>query len=200
MAPRGLIVGYDTRFASEDFAAAVAEVVAANGVKVVPVRLRDADADGQLGSAGQAGRRRSDDHVEPQPLALQRLQVQAGVRGQRVAGGGGAAGGAAGGDRGVGRGEADAAGGGAASRGCVELLRPAAGVSSRSSRSWSTWSRCGTPSFKVCVDAMYGSGQGYLPGLLAGGRLRGHRAARRAQPAVPGHRRAGADRAEPDRR
>ncbi len=30
---RGLIVGYDTRFASEDFAAAVAEVVAANGVK-----------------------------------------------------------------------------------------------------------------------------------------------------------------------
>lgn len=31
---RGLVVGYDTRFASEDFAAAVAEVVAANGIKV----------------------------------------------------------------------------------------------------------------------------------------------------------------------
>ncbi|MEE8420078.1 MAG: phosphoglucomutase/phosphomannomutase family protein [Dehalococcoidales bacterium] len=31
---RGLIVGYDTRFASEDFAAAVAEVVAGNGIKV----------------------------------------------------------------------------------------------------------------------------------------------------------------------
>jgi phosphomannomutase len=31
---RGLVVGYDTRFASEDFAAAVAEVVAGNGVKV----------------------------------------------------------------------------------------------------------------------------------------------------------------------
>jgi len=31
---RGLIVGYDTRFASENFAAAVAEVVAANGIKV----------------------------------------------------------------------------------------------------------------------------------------------------------------------
>jgi phosphomannomutase len=31
---RGLVVGYDTRFASEDFAAAVAEVVAAAGTKV----------------------------------------------------------------------------------------------------------------------------------------------------------------------
>ncbi|MCH7786557.1 MAG: phosphoglucomutase/phosphomannomutase family protein [Chloroflexi bacterium] len=32
LASRGLIVGYDTRFASEDFAAAVAEVTTANGV------------------------------------------------------------------------------------------------------------------------------------------------------------------------
>ena len=31
---RGLIVGYDTRFASEDFASAAAEVVAGNGIKV----------------------------------------------------------------------------------------------------------------------------------------------------------------------
>jgi len=34
IASQGLIVGYDTRFASEDFAAALAEVVAANGIKV----------------------------------------------------------------------------------------------------------------------------------------------------------------------
>jgi len=33
-ANRGLIVGYDTRFASEDFASAAAEVVAGNGIKV----------------------------------------------------------------------------------------------------------------------------------------------------------------------
>ena len=33
-ASRGLLVGYDTRFASEDFAAAVAEVLAANGIRV----------------------------------------------------------------------------------------------------------------------------------------------------------------------
>jgi alpha-D-glucose phosphate-specific phosphoglucomutase len=34
LADRGLVIGYDTRFASEDFAAAAAEVVAANGIKV----------------------------------------------------------------------------------------------------------------------------------------------------------------------
>jgi alpha-D-glucose phosphate-specific phosphoglucomutase len=34
LAQRGLIIGYDTRFASEDFAAAAAEVVAGNGIKV----------------------------------------------------------------------------------------------------------------------------------------------------------------------
>jgi alpha-D-glucose phosphate-specific phosphoglucomutase len=33
LAQRGLLVGYDTRFASEDFARAVAEVAAANGIK-----------------------------------------------------------------------------------------------------------------------------------------------------------------------
>src|SRR5437870_11230072 len=33
-ATRGIVVGYDTRFASEEFAAAVAEVLAANGVLV----------------------------------------------------------------------------------------------------------------------------------------------------------------------
>jgi alpha-D-glucose phosphate-specific phosphoglucomutase len=34
LAGRGLIIGYDTRLASEDFAAAAAEVAAANGIKV----------------------------------------------------------------------------------------------------------------------------------------------------------------------
>jgi phosphomannomutase len=33
LAHRGLIIGYDNRFASEDFAAAVAEVIAGNGIK-----------------------------------------------------------------------------------------------------------------------------------------------------------------------
>jgi len=33
IAPRGLVIGYDTRFASEHFAQACAEVIAANGIK-----------------------------------------------------------------------------------------------------------------------------------------------------------------------
>lgn len=33
-ADKGMVVGYDTRFASEHFAAAVAEVLAGNGIKV----------------------------------------------------------------------------------------------------------------------------------------------------------------------
>jgi len=41
LAERGMVVGYDTRFASEDFATAVAEVLAANGV---PVYLCDRPA------------------------------------------------------------------------------------------------------------------------------------------------------------
>jgi len=34
LSSRGLIIGYDTRFASEDFASAAAEVVAGNGIKI----------------------------------------------------------------------------------------------------------------------------------------------------------------------
>ena len=34
LASRGLVIGYDTRFASEDFASAAAEVIAGNGIKV----------------------------------------------------------------------------------------------------------------------------------------------------------------------
>lgn len=41
LAPRGLVVGYDTRFASEDFAAAATEVLAANNI---PVYLCDRPA------------------------------------------------------------------------------------------------------------------------------------------------------------
>ena len=35
IADKGLVIGYDTRFASEDFAAAAAEVLAGNGIKVL---------------------------------------------------------------------------------------------------------------------------------------------------------------------
>ncbi len=35
MAEKGIVIGYDTRFASEDFAAAAAEIIAGNGIKVL---------------------------------------------------------------------------------------------------------------------------------------------------------------------
>ncbi len=34
LAKHGLVIGYDTRFASRDFASAAAEVIAGNGIKV----------------------------------------------------------------------------------------------------------------------------------------------------------------------
>ncbi|HEY94073.1 MAG TPA: phosphoglucomutase/phosphomannomutase family protein [Dehalococcoidia bacterium] len=39
LAEKGLVIGYDTRFASEDFASAAAEVVAATGIKVYLCRV-----------------------------------------------------------------------------------------------------------------------------------------------------------------
>ena len=37
LAERGIIIGYDTRFASEDFAAATAEVIAGNDIRVLAI-------------------------------------------------------------------------------------------------------------------------------------------------------------------
>ena len=34
LAARGIVIGYDTRFDSEEFAAAAAEIIAGNGIKV----------------------------------------------------------------------------------------------------------------------------------------------------------------------
>ena len=86
LADRGLIVGYDARYASEDFADAVAEVVAAQGIKVA---LTSALCPTPVVSYSiidrKAGRRRRH-HGQPQPVAVERLQVQARVRRQRLAG------------------------------------------------------------------------------------------------------------------
>src|SRR3989304_3270721 len=49
LASRGIVVGYDTRFASEEFAGAVAEVLAAHGI---PVHLCDRAAPTPVGGFG----------------------------------------------------------------------------------------------------------------------------------------------------
>src|SRR4030042_1194791 len=109
MAPRGLIVGYDTRFASEDFAAAVAEVVAANGIRVL---LCDRPPPTPPVSWAGAQRQGLVEVFDPEPAYFTQIKELIDL----------------------------------------EPLRAA--------------------DFKVCIDSMYGSGQGYLPGLLSGGRPR----------------------------
>ena len=77
LAYRGFVVGYDTRFASAEFAAAVAEVTAANGI---PTLLCDRAAPNtchSLQSSRQGRRRRRGHHRKPQPRHIQRIQVQA---------------------------------------------------------------------------------------------------------------------------
>ena len=84
LAYRGFMVGYDTRFASADFAAAVAEVTAGNGI---PTFLCDRAAPTPVSriQPRRKGRRRGrGHHRKPQPRCLQRFQVQARLRRQRV--------------------------------------------------------------------------------------------------------------------
>ena len=86
LAERGLVVGYDTRFASEDFALAVAETAAGSGVKtylsdrvaptpVVTYNVIDRSAGGAVIITASHN-----------PARVERLQVQAGIRRQRLAG------------------------------------------------------------------------------------------------------------------
>ena len=65
LADRGLVVGYDTRFASEDFAQAAAETAAAHGVDVALCDRALPHARRQLQRAGAEGRRRHRHHREP---------------------------------------------------------------------------------------------------------------------------------------
>jgi len=54
LAHRGLIVGYDTRFASEDFASATAEVAAGNGIKVSPAKWSGFKYKSEIGSSASS--------------------------------------------------------------------------------------------------------------------------------------------------
>ncbi len=68
-----VVVGHDRRFGSEQFAAAAAEVLAANGFQVRVTQRADADAGHLLLGAGSTGRGRDQYHRQPQPGVGQRL-------------------------------------------------------------------------------------------------------------------------------
>ncbi|MGA2285575.1 MAG: phosphoglucomutase/phosphomannomutase family protein [Dehalococcoidia bacterium] len=170
MASRGLIVGYDTRFASEDFAAAVAEVIAGNGIKAylcdraTPTpTVSWAVLDKQAGGAAMItsshnpwrynGFKYKPEYAgsaSPEVVAkleapLEEIQASGAVQRMPLA-------------------EAQ-------KQGLIELFdpRPAYMAQLKKLIDLEPLRAAG---FTVCVDAMYGSGQGYLPELLAGGRLR----------------------------
>ena len=71
-----LVVGYDTRFLSDRYAAEVARVMAANGIPSWLARARCAHSRRQLRRARQRGHRRRHDHRQPQRAPLQWPQAE----------------------------------------------------------------------------------------------------------------------------
>ena len=76
---RGLIVGYDMRFLSAEFARATAEVLSAAGIPVWLADAGHAHAGGKLcgGGAENCGRRH--DHGQPQSFPVEWGKVQSAV-------------------------------------------------------------------------------------------------------------------------
>ena len=160
LADRGLIVGYDARFASEDFAQAVAEVVAAQGIKValssvlcptpvVSYSIIDRKAGGGIViTASHNPWRWNGFKYKPEYGGSASPEVVGEL--EAAAAGAGRARGAAHGDR---RGEARGPGGD---------VRPARAVPARSSRRLVDLDRLKSAGLNVAYDAMYGTGAGYF--------------------------------------
>ncbi|MGD0766178.1 MAG: phosphoglucomutase/phosphomannomutase family protein [Dehalococcoidia bacterium] len=169
MAPRGLVIGYDTRFASEDFAAAAAEVVTANGVKVylcdratptptVSWSILDIGAGGAaMITASHNPWRYNGFKYKPEyagsasPEVVEQLEaplgeIAAGAPPPRLS-------------------LEEAAG-----KGLLVRFDPRPAYLAQLKKMVDL-EPIRAAKLKVCVDSMYGSGQGYLPELLAGGRL-----------------------------
>lgn len=169
LAGRGLVVGYDTRFASEDFAAAVAEVVAANDIKVylcdracptptVSYGILDKGAGGAVViTASHNPWRWNGFKYKPEyagsasPEVIERLeaplpQILASGAPPRMS-------------------LTDAE-----RRGLLERFDPRPAYLAQLARLVDL-AGLRASGLKVCIDPMYGTGTGYLRELLSGGRL-----------------------------
>ena len=73
-AGKSIIVGHDQRFRSEHFAAAVAEVMAGNGIRVWLTDRPTPTPVISYSVIAKGGLRRGQHHRQPQPLYRQRLQ------------------------------------------------------------------------------------------------------------------------------
>ena len=167
---KGVVVAYDRRFASEHFAAAAAEVLLAHDIPVafavhaVPTQMSSYEV-----APARSGRGHRH-HRQPQPVDRQRLQGQGADRcGRRPRD-----------PRRRSRRRSPATAGPRSSDGRSPTpRRPASSSGStrsratrRSSVARSTSTRSRRPTSTVLVDPMYGAGAGWIPRLLAGGRIR----------------------------
>lgn len=170
LAGRGVFIGYDTRFASEDFAAAAAEVVAANGIKVelapraLPTPLVSYSVLGRRKGLGIAitashnppqwnGFKLRDEHgasAPPEMLADVEQRIAGIMAGGRV--------------KRLSLEEALA-------QGRVEYYDPRPEYMKRVSGLVDI-EGIKKSRFKIVIDSMYGSGAGYIRELLRGGNLK----------------------------
>jgi hypothetical protein len=81
-----VVIGFDTRFLSDRYAAEVARVMAANDIKTWLARADTPTPAISYAVKQQTGHGRRDDHRQPQPAALQRRQAQGRLRRQRQPG------------------------------------------------------------------------------------------------------------------
>ncbi len=184
LAGRGLVVGYDTRFASEDFAAAVAEVAAGNGVKAylcdrptpTPVVsysvLRKRAGGAAVITASHNPARWSGFKYKPEYAGSASPEVVAELEA--------AIPGILAGDsvRTLPLAEAE-------EQGLVERFDPRPDYLEQVGRLVGL-ERTRSAGLRVVVDSMYGAGAGYLAGLLAGGRTQVRELHGERNPLFPG--------------
>jgi phosphomannomutase len=181
---KGLVVGYDTRFASEDFAAASAEVAAANGIKVYlcqaasptpvtsyAVRYREAGGGIMITASHNPGRWNGFKYKEPSGCsasteviaALERnidsIQKGDGVNRIPIAE--------------------------ALETGSVEMIDPYPEYY-RQIEGLVDLDRLRNSGLKVMVDSMYGVGSGYFKKILSGGSTKVVEIHGERNPAFPG--------------
>ncbi|MDP6100714.1 MAG: phosphoglucomutase/phosphomannomutase family protein [Dehalococcoidia bacterium] len=182
-AGQGVVIGYDTRFASEDFAAAAAEVLAANGVKAflcsrptpTPVTvfglLEKAAGAAIIITASHNPHRyngfklREHDGTALSPKAASRIEALASAA--------------------LAQSTPPLPLAEATSRGLVELYDPRSTYQTRLA-SLVDVERLRRNSLKVVVDPMYGAGLGYLSELLSGGQIQLSHIHQECNPNFPG--------------
>ncbi|MEK7215526.1 MAG: phosphoglucomutase/phosphomannomutase family protein [Chloroflexota bacterium] len=185
---RGLVIGYDTRFASEHFAASAAEVVAGNGIKVFLCRraaptpvvshtIQYLKADGGIvitashNPGEYSGFKIKDEHSSSAPQSMvDQVEAllpalwsnRAAIRRLPIAQ--------------------------ATSQGLVEYVdpEPAYDTTIRKLLTEARLQRLKDAGLDVVVDSMYGAGGGYFRRLLSGGKTRVYELNGTRNPAFPG--------------